>query len=45
MIKRVSDVLFAVFWLIVTTPVIGVIAILISLDSSEPILYVPSMSC
>lgn len=43
MIKRVFDVLFAVFWLIAAAPVIGVIAILISLDSSGPVLYVPSM--
>jgi lipopolysaccharide/colanic/teichoic acid biosynthesis glycosyltransferase len=43
MIKRSFDVVFALFWLILTAPLILLIAILIKLDSPGPILYVPLM--
>jgi lipopolysaccharide/colanic/teichoic acid biosynthesis glycosyltransferase len=43
MMKRLFDVMFAVFWLLVTAPAILVIAVLIKLDSAGPILYVPQM--
>jgi lipopolysaccharide/colanic/teichoic acid biosynthesis glycosyltransferase len=43
MIRRSFDVTFALFWLIVTAPLILLIAILIKLDSPGPILYVPQM--
>ena len=43
MIKRSFDVLFALFWLILTAPFILLIAILIKLDSPGPILYVRQM--
>ena len=43
MMKRLFDVMFAVFWLLVTAPALLVIAIFIKLDSSGPVLYVPQM--
>ena len=43
MLKRLFDLAWALFWLIVTAPVILVIAILIKLDSPGPVLYVPQM--
>ena len=43
MIKRSFDVAFALFWLILTAPLILLIAILLRLDSPGPILYVPQM--
>lgn len=43
MIRRIFDLIFALFWLILLAPVILVIAILIKLDSPGPILYAPHM--
>jgi lipopolysaccharide/colanic/teichoic acid biosynthesis glycosyltransferase len=43
MIRRLIDLAFAVFWLVVTAPATLVIAILIKLDSPGPVLYVPAM--
>ena len=43
MMKRLFDVMFAVFWLLVAAPALLVIAIFIKLDSSGPVLYVPQM--
>jgi lipopolysaccharide/colanic/teichoic acid biosynthesis glycosyltransferase len=43
MVRRLIDLTFAVFWLIVTAPVILAIAVLIRLDSSGPALYTPTM--
>ena len=37
--KRVIDILFATAWLIITAPLLTVIALLIKLESSGPILY------
>lgn len=41
--RRLIDLVFAVFWLIITSSVILLIAILIKLDRSGPILYTPQM--
>jgi lipopolysaccharide/colanic/teichoic acid biosynthesis glycosyltransferase len=43
MVKRMFDLIFASFCLVVAAPAILVIAILIKLDSSGPVLYVPQM--
>jgi lipopolysaccharide/colanic/teichoic acid biosynthesis glycosyltransferase len=43
MAKRLFDLVFSLFCLCVAAPVILIIAILIKLDSSGPILYVPQM--
>jgi lipopolysaccharide/colanic/teichoic acid biosynthesis glycosyltransferase len=43
MAKRLFDLIFALSCLIVAAPAILVIAILIKLDSSGPVLYVPKM--
>lgn len=43
MAKRLFDLAFSLFCLVVAAPVILIIAILIKLDSSGPILYVPHM--
>lgn len=43
MAKRLLDLMFVLFCLIVTVPVILVIAILIKLDSPGPVLYRPQM--
>jgi lipopolysaccharide/colanic/teichoic acid biosynthesis glycosyltransferase len=43
MVRRLFDLAFAVFWLVVTAPVILTIAILIRLGSSGPVLYAPTM--
>ena len=43
MLKRSFDVSLALFWLVLTTPLILLIAILIKLDSPGPVLYVPQM--
>jgi hypothetical protein len=43
MAKRVFDLVFSLFCLVVAAPVMLIIAILIKLDSSGPILYVPQM--
>lgn len=43
MMRRLIDLSFAVFWLIVMAPVILAIAILIRLDSLGPVLYTPPM--
>lgn len=43
MVKRLFDLIFALFFLTVAAPAIVVIAILIKLDSSGPVLYVPQM--
>jgi lipopolysaccharide/colanic/teichoic acid biosynthesis glycosyltransferase len=42
-LKRLFDLVFAIFWLTVTAPLILVIAVLIKLDSPGPALYVPQM--
>jgi lipopolysaccharide/colanic/teichoic acid biosynthesis glycosyltransferase len=43
MIKRLFDVIFALFWLRLTAPLIVIIAILIKFDSPGPIFYIPQM--
>ena len=43
MMRRLFDLAFAVFWLIVTAPVMLTIAVLIKLDSPGPVLYTPTM--
>jgi lipopolysaccharide/colanic/teichoic acid biosynthesis glycosyltransferase len=43
MAKRLFDLVFSSFCLVVAAPVILIIAILIKLDTSDPILYVPQM--
>jgi lipopolysaccharide/colanic/teichoic acid biosynthesis glycosyltransferase len=43
MIRRLIDLAFAVFWLIVTAPAILAIAVLIRLNSLGPVLYTPTM--
>ena len=43
MAKRLFDLMFAISCLVVVAPVILVIAILIKLESSGPVLYVPQM--
>jgi lipopolysaccharide/colanic/teichoic acid biosynthesis glycosyltransferase len=42
-LKRLCDIAFAVFWLVLTAPIMAVVAICIKLDSPGPILYVPKM--
>jgi undecaprenyl phosphate N,N'-diacetylbacillosamine 1-phosphate transferase len=41
--RRLIDIVFAIFWLIITTPVFLLIAILIRVDSSVPVFYSPQM--
>lgn len=43
MAKRLFDLMFALFWLVVAAPAILVIAIFIRLDASGPVLYAPQM--
>src|SRR5262245_6636812 len=43
MIRRLLDLIFALFWLFLLAPVILVVAVLIKLDSSGPSLYTPQM--
>ncbi len=39
--RRVLDVLFALFWLALTCPIMAIIALLIKRDSRGPVLYAP----
>jgi lipopolysaccharide/colanic/teichoic acid biosynthesis glycosyltransferase len=41
--SRIIDVVFAISWLIITAPLVVLIAILIKLDSSGSIFYAPKM--
>jgi lipopolysaccharide/colanic/teichoic acid biosynthesis glycosyltransferase len=41
--KRIFDLMFAVFWIVLTAPLVLLIALLIKLDSSGPVLYTPQM--
>jgi lipopolysaccharide/colanic/teichoic acid biosynthesis glycosyltransferase len=41
--RRVIDVVFALVWLVLTAPLIAVIALLIRLESRGPVLYLPTM--
>ena len=41
--RRLIDIVFAIFWLIITTPVFLLIAILIRVDSSGRVFYSPQM--
>jgi lipopolysaccharide/colanic/teichoic acid biosynthesis glycosyltransferase len=43
MAKRLFDLMFSLFFLVVAAPVIVVIAVLIKLDSTGPVLYTPRM--
>src|SRR5215216_6163167 len=43
MMRRLLDVLFGLFWWILTAPVMLIVAICIKLDSLGPILYIPKM--
>ena len=42
--RRSIDIVFAIFWLIITTPVFVLIAILIRLDSPGSVFYSPQMA-
>jgi lipopolysaccharide/colanic/teichoic acid biosynthesis glycosyltransferase len=41
--RRLIDSVFAILWLILTAPVLALIALLIKCDSPGPILYIPPM--
>lgn len=43
MMRRLFDLAFAVFWLVVAAPVMVTIAILVKLGSRGPVLYTPCM--
>jgi polysaccharide biosynthesis protein PslA len=43
MMRRPLDILFALFWWMLTAPVTLIVAICIKLDSPGPILYIPKM--
>jgi putative colanic acid biosynthesis UDP-glucose lipid carrier transferase len=42
--RRFIDLIFAMFWLVLTSPILLLIAIGIKLDSPGPILYMPAMT-
>lgn len=42
--RRLIDIVFAIFWLIITTPVFVLIAILIRVDSPGSVFYTPQMA-
>jgi len=43
MIRRLIDLVFALFWLLLASPIMFLIAMMIKLDSNGPILYIPQM--